>query len=262
MLISSGVNLNVCVCACLFRPLPTPSKRKQDSSAPKWIPMSDEEHDLGNRKAHDSNVESPEDKVITRETPNGEPLSGRPGALTRCCAIASKASGVPELCTTVYYPITIFIIFTIGAVYFAATLYIVPRVLWLGYTENEAATLVMIIGIGTLLGRFFPVIFVDRHVLSTQTLMMLSLAATVAGLALVSLTDNYAVFVTFSILFGTASGINTPMCYVIAREVTSSGLLAPALGFMGLAFSMGNAFGGVTGGKLSLKRRGHWFYSL
>lgn len=219
--------------------------------------MSDEEHELGNGKARDSNkdVESPEDKVIIRETPNDDddnPSSGHPGALTRCCAIASKASGVPELCTTVYYPIAIFITFTIGAVYLAATLYIVPRVLRLGYTDNEAATLVMIIGIGTLLGRFFPVIFVDRHVLSTQTLMMLSLAATVVGLALVSLTDNYAVFVTFSILFGTACGISLPLCYVIAREVTSSGLLAPALGFTGLAFCIGNAFGGVVGGKLSL----------
>ncbi|XP_072018799.1 monocarboxylate transporter 12-like [Amphiura filiformis] len=229
LIVISAINMHLFVASCLFRPLKVkPMTKNKDTPA----------------ASNDLELQH----VELDETDNQQ-LRSRTRTIQVCSSV-SKATGIPELCHTPHYPITVFVAFTIGATMYCTLVYITPRVLQYGYTKRDGALLLSLFGIGSLAGRFIHGILIDLKYASTHTVCFISLALDAISLLLSPLTNKLPLLGLFSVVYGISVGVVSPLIYVIAREVAPSHLLAPVIGFTVLLYAGGNAFGAVVGGWL------------
>lgn len=246
LLLMAAINMNMFAFACLFRPLPKASNKhkhqpnEQNLDASKeFAPLQEDALEL-----HDVDADFHKDDDDMSHTKISRSRLGN------CCASTSKVSGIPELCLTPYYPISMFTALIVGIVIYCVNLYIVPRALDHTYSKYQGAVLLTLIGIGSLIGRLVSGLLIDLKYASSQVVYMVSLASAAVELLLTPLLNTFAFLALFSALFGISIGISSSLVYVIAREVAPSWLLAPALGFTVLLVAGGNAFGTVIGGWL------------
>ena len=244
----AAINMNMFAFACLFRPLPKASNKhkhqpnEQNLDASKeFAPLQEDALEL-----HDVDADFHKDDDDMSHTKISRSRLGN------CCASTSKVSGIPELCLTPYYPISMFTALIVGIVIYCVNLYIVPRALDHTYSKYQGAVLLTLIGIGSLIGRLVSGLLIDLKYASSQVVYMVSLASAAVELLLTPLLNTFAFLALFSALFGISIGISSSLVYVIAREVAPSWLLAPALGFTVLLVAGGNAFGTVIGGRFEI----------
>ena len=239
LVIFSACLMNMFVSACLFRPL---ARSKHIS---RKLETTDED------KAHGDNGDV-ELNQIRQNDPESAPEhaeeSERGTASRNCCKATSTSTGIPELCFTPHYPITLFTVLVIGCLC-CINIYIAPKVVNLGYSKSQGALVLSVVGVGSLAGRLVHGILIDLKYASTQTVYLTSFASCGIGLLLTPLTSHLVLISILGFTFGMFVGILTPLSYVIAREVSSPHLLAQVLGYMVLTNGGGTMMGAVFGGR-------------
>ena len=229
-LIGSACYLNLFVSACTFRPI---------ASKPQNLGKS---NDKVKAELHEFRQED--------SGPESESQRAEGGTATRnSCKAISTSTGIPDLCYSPHYPISLFTAFTVGGLY-CINIHIAARVVEHGYSKSQGATVLSLIGVGSLAGRFVHGILIDLKYASTQTVFLASLATCAISLLSSPLTSNLVLISIFGFIFGMSTGILAPLSYVIAREVSSPHLLAQVIGYMVMTYSGGNTIGAVFGGRL------------
>ena len=229
-LIGSAFYLNLFVSAFTFRPI---------ASKPQNLEKS---YDKVKDKLHECRQEESEVEFKPQK-------AERMTAIRNGCKAISTSTGIPKLCCSPHYPITLFTALTVGGLY-CINIHIAARVVEHGYSKSQGAIVLSLIGVGSLAGRFVHGILIDLKYASIQTVFLVSLATCATSLLLSPLMTNLVLISIFGFIFGMSTGILAPLSFVIAREVSSPHLLAQVIGYMVTTYSMGNTIGAVFGGRL------------
>ena len=189
-------------------------------------------------------------KIWTNSNKSTEPEPENTSQRSKCDSLR-KAFGIPDLYTNFHFLSTIFTISTLSMAIFGSGLFLIARAEGANIDKSKAALLMSCVGIGGVVGRLGQGILIDRKCITMIRLFTLTIVTVTIEIFFIPVSDNYAVLVILSLLFGISSGVLSPLTMVVPREVVRSSpdLTTPAIGLSMLVATAGQSIGGLIAGK-------------
>ncbi len=232
LLIFAAITANVIVCGAIFRPRKNPLQRR--------LPYHSE-IESGSRNSNGV------DEALKEQTRNCDdpdihvrhkPLGWWFVNLKRF----GEASAI-NICMTNY----IFTFYQIanfckGIGIFPTSLLVNKAVVG-GNSKENAAMLIIFIGIGNVISRGGHGWFIDKGFVSPQTLFLMAAIFSAVETLSFALTNIYSILAVLSFLYGFHGGIMTGLMFTIPRLLVPREQVAPAVGLSVFVNAMGNVVG-------------------
>ena len=157
--------------------------------------------------------------------------------------------GVSALGKSVLYLVTLACSVTGGLGWFVTNGHLVARAVSAGISQNNAAFLITILGIGSFIGRAGHGVIIDKGWVSRQVMFTVAFGATGILSLLNPLLDTFVLLGVFAGLFGIFHGIANSLVFAMIKLQVARTEAAAALSFGTLVLACSNTAGGVVAGK-------------
>ena len=157
--------------------------------------------------------------------------------------------GVSALGKSVLYLVTLACSVTGGLGWFVTNGHLVARAVSAGISQNNAAFLITILGIGSFIGRAGHGVIIDKGWVNRQVMFTVAFGATGILSLLNPLLDTFVLLGVFAGLFGIFHGIANSLVFAMIKLQVARTEAAAALSFGTLVLACSNTAGGVVAGK-------------
>ena len=138
--------------------------------------------------------------------------------------------------------------FLVNMAHTAALAHTYNQIILNGYSEAQGAWALSLLGIGSLFGRLFHGVPIDKGIMLPSTLYETALVAGALVTFVNPLANNYIGYIVTATGMGFVSGILFPLLYTIMKRKVGTSLLAPAVGLELLFDGLGIMTGGYLAG--------------
>lgn len=156
--------------------------------------------------------------------------------------------GLSALSKSVLYVFTLLGSLAGGIGWFVTNGHLPARAVSAGISQNDAALLLSLIGVGSFVGRVGHGIVIDRGWMNREVLFTASFGITGLLSFINPFLDTFATLSVFSCLFGVFHGAANSLVYAMMRLQVAPSEGAAALSFGVLVLATANTIGGVLAG--------------
>ena len=160
-----------------------------------------------------------------------------------------KTYRISALGKSMLYLVILVCTFAGGLGWFVTNVHLVARAVSAGISQNNAAFLLTLIGIGSLIGRVGHGVIIDKGWISRQVMFTVTFGVTGILSLLNPFLDTYFLLGVFAGLFGLFHGIANSLVFAMMKLQVAKSEAAAALSFGTLVLACANTSGGVLAGK-------------
>ncbi|XP_071958099.1 monocarboxylate transporter 3-like [Antedon mediterranea] len=142
------------------------------------------------------------------------------------------------------------IIFLNGFSYDSWLIFVIPQAEELDIPDEISALILTFAGIGSVVGRLSQIGILHWKLLSTYNTWLFANVLAALALIMDPLFQNMYSIVTFSVIYGVATGIKMPLAPVLVRDFVGIEKIHVAFGWLNLARGVGALLGGTSMGML------------
>ncbi|XP_072024647.1 monocarboxylate transporter 13-like isoform X1 [Amphiura filiformis] len=273
MLIQSAMISHMFVTASLLKPRISPKRAETLQTRPSFVHYHEETKTNINELNPDTKeiwtsttslhmfdnilISSKSTTVLFREESTDKPVNTRWNLLSNIRSYISRfvsfvkvTYGLSALFKSPLYMGTVTATLAGGIGWFVTSIHLVARAVNAGISQNDAALLITLIGMGSFVGRAGHGFVIDRKWVGRQTMFTVSFGVTGVLSFMNPLMDTFQLLCVYSVLFGFNHGIANSLVFAMMKLQVSNNEAAAALSFGTLVFAVANTIGGVLAGVL------------